>query len=304
MLRVLGSYDPYNAMTADDIIARYPTLGATHPHASRSAKFQHIGTADTLRSLEAQGFKIHGVQVQRVKDKSTRFGFEKHLIRMRLPSASPLTKVGDVIPEVCLRNAHDGTSKYMLFAGMLRLACLNGMTVGTAWGMIGVAHVGKDVSAKVVDASHKIVDSFSRVAETIETFRGIEMDSDDRHRFAEQAFSIRYAIDAETGVARAPISPYMLTDNVRRGVDAGNDLWTVFNRVQENLTRGGIQGLTITDTGKRRKASTRALTGIDQTLRVNRRLFDLAETWAGFKASPRVPELAAFAGPTIEGETV
>lgn len=289
MLRIIGSYDAHNPMAVEDVIARYPTLSATHPHESRSARFAHISTADTLRQLDSEGFKIHGVQIQRTKKNSTHAGYEKHELRLRKDGFA-LSKIGDVIPEVVLRNAHNGTSRFEMLLAMLRLWCLNGATVGTTWGNVGVAHVGKDTGKKVIDASYTVLGSVGRLTDSIEAWRAIELTSDDRHAFAEQAFALRYHVDAETGTTRAPVTPYALL-NVRREHDVPDDLWTVYQRVQENLVRGGQQGIS----GQRR-ASTRALTGIDQTLKINRQLFDLTESWAASKASPDVPRLAAFAG--------
>jgi hypothetical protein len=58
----------------------------------------------------------------------------------------------------------------------------------------------------------------------------------------------------------------------RREEDAGDDLWSTLNRVQENLLRGGLS---------RRAASgrltrTRHITSIREDVRINGRLWDLA----------------------------
>lgn len=290
MLNMLRTYDPYRPMLLEEVTHRFPTIGATRPHESRSERFAHIGTADILRGLVADGFTIHGVQIARTA--GSKSGFEKHLIRLR--REGQLKIVGDVYPEVLLRNAHDGTSAYELSAGMMRLVCLNGMAVSKEWGAVRVPHVGKAAITKVVAATHTIMESFSRVAGAIEHFRSVELTSEEQHAFAEQAFHLRYPVDAETGTARAPVSPYAML-HVRRMGDEGNDLWQVFNRVQENLVRGGQAGHTVGRNGRHRRASTREVTGIDQGLSLNRRLFGLAEHWAKSKAPANVAELAAFA---------
>ena len=46
----------------------------------------------------------------------------------------------------------------------------------------------------------------------------------------------------------------------------GNDLWSVFNRVQE-LTKGGILTVTPKDNGKVRRSHGRAIRSIDPNLR-------------------------------------
>lgn len=63
---------------------------------------------------------------------------------------------------------------------------------------------------------------------------------------------------------------------VRRPDDAGDDLWRVFNRVQENLTVGGIVGRTATG----RQTRTRGIRAVDSSVRVNGALWALAERFA------------------------
>ena len=66
----------------------------------------------------------------------------------------------------------------------------------------------------------------------------------------------------------------------RRTADAGSDLWSTFNRVQENIVQGG---LTMKSTNGRRM-STRAVAGIDSSVKVNRALWMLAEEMRRLKA--------------------
>ena len=59
----------------------------------------------------------------------------------------------------------------------------------------------------------------------------------------------------------------------RRQQDMGNDVWTVYNVVQENIIKGGF---TNSNTG--RKA--RAVKHIDKTISYNQELWDLAHGYA------------------------
>ena len=68
--------------------------------------------------------------------------------------------------------------------------------------------------------------------------------------------------------------------NARRFEDRSDDLWTTFNRVQENLTRGGLHGRSRSG----RAMSTRPVTGIDQNVKLNRALWVLADAMRRLKA--------------------
>jgi hypothetical protein len=64
----------------------------------------------------------------------------------------------------------------------------------------------------------------------------------------------------------------------RREQDNGNDLWTTYNVVQENLIRGGLK--IEHTTGQQRKATTRGITHIRRELDTNLALWQLATKMA------------------------
>jgi hypothetical protein len=66
----------------------------------------------------------------------------------------------------------------------------------------------------------------------------------------------------------------------RRFDDRGSDLWSTFNRIQENLVKGGLNGRS----AQGRRQRTRPVQGIDQNLRLNRALWMLAEGMRQLKA--------------------
>ena len=66
----------------------------------------------------------------------------------------------------------------------------------------------------------------------------------------------------------------------RRFDDNRPDLWSVFNRTQENLTQGGLPARTANG----RRQHTRPVQGIDQNVRLNRALWLLADGMQRLKA--------------------
>lgn len=63
------------------------------------------------------------------------------------------------------------------------------------------------------------------------------------------------------------------TADPRRWEDKKTDLWTVFQRLQENLTKGGLSGIS----AKGKRTQTRAVNGIDSDIKLNRALWVMAE---------------------------
>ncbi|KAA8703552.1 DUF945 domain-containing protein, partial [Pseudomonas cannabina] len=70
----------------------------------------------------------------------------------------------------------------------------------------------------------------------------------------------------------APVTPSQLL-MPRRREDRSSDLWTTFNRVQENTIKGGLTGRN----KQGRRTTTRAVNGIDQDVKLNRALWVLAQ---------------------------
>jgi hypothetical protein len=62
-----------------------------------------------------------------------------------------------------------------------------------------------------------------------------------------------------------------------------DDLWTAFNRVQENAIRGGLQAWSRDAHNRSRRIRSREVTGIDQDVKLNRALWLLGERMATLK---------------------
>jgi hypothetical protein len=116
-----------------------------------------------------------------------------------------------------------------------------------------------------------LVDGIPAITSRVEAFKQRQLTSPELETFAGAALRLRFE-----DVKAAPICAGRLLDS-RRWEDKGDDLWRVFNRVQENLTRGGQRDFTRRREDGRRFPRTRAITGLDQNLRLNRELWNLAE---------------------------
>jgi hypothetical protein len=84
--------------------------------------------------------------------------------------------------------------------------------------------------------------------------------------FAKAALTYRFGEDHQPVTASQILTP-------RRYEDRQDDLWSVFNRCQENLLKGGLPGRT----AKGKRSHTRAVKGIDGDVKLNRALWVMAE---------------------------
>ena len=263
------------ALSHQQIRAVAPSVFAMSPHMSRSERYAYIPTVDVLSGLEREGFRVvkAGQSRTRIPGKAD---FTKHMLRLRHESTvDELPSLGGVVPEIVLKNSHDGTSAYQLMGGMFRFICLNGMVVADSLiGSLKVQHSG-NVTSKVIEGSFEVLKNTGKAIEAVKTWSEIELSDDESLAFANAAHTVRFGSEDTT------ISPVRLL-SARRPDDQGRDLWKTFNRVQENVIRGGLQGLNATGT---RRVSSRAIRGIDGDIRLNTALWQLAESMAALKAA-------------------
>ncbi len=248
---------------SDDQIRRVaPSIFAEMPHTSRSERYSYIPTCAVLNELRTEGFQPFMVCQTRVRNDDRR-EFTKHMIRLR--HASQIN--GAEANEIILLNSHDGTSSYQMLAGMFRFVCQNGLVYGDTLMDVRIPHKG-DVTGHVIEGAYEVLGGFERVAESQEAMQAISLDSGEAEVFASAALTLKYD---------DPERPSPITESQilmpRRRDDRNSDLWSVFNRTQENLIKGGIPGRTAT--GNRQR--TRAVAGIDQNIKLNRALWLLAD---------------------------
>lgn len=248
---------------ADDEIRRVaPSIFAEEAHHTRSERYAYIPTGQVLKGLQEQGFQPFMVCQTRTR-KEDRTDFTKHMIRLRHASQINATEANEII----LLNSHDGTSSYHMMAGCFRFVCANGLVIGDTTGDVRVRHSGQ-VMDNVIEGAFEVLKGFETVTEQRETMKDLRLNADEREVFAHAALAYRY----DEGEHR-PIQAHQLL-TPRRREDRNNDLWTTFNTVQENMIRGGLQGRN----AKNNRTTTRAVTGMDQDVKLNRALWVLAES--------------------------
>jgi hypothetical protein len=275
-----------NPITREAMLARAPSIFAVEAHHSRSERFTAIPTIRLVEGLEREGFQVVEVSQSKAREADRR-DFTRHIVRMRRgqhaygkPGQHNFRNDREEIPEVCLVNANDGTSSYQMFAGLFRLLCDNGLMVSSGVATeIRVPHTG-DILGRVIEGAYTVVADFDKVAANVDRMKAITLQPDESLVFARAAILAKYG-ELEEGKTAYPIRAEQALQVNRRG-DEGTDLWRTFNRVQENLVRGG-QVAARSKTGRRQ--TTRPVTGIAQNVGLNRALWQLTEEMAKLKAA-------------------
>lgn len=257
-------------LTDDQIHRVAPSIFADAPHESRSQRYAYIPTAAVLAELRKEGFQPFMVTQTRVRDEGKR-EHTKHMLRLR--HASQIN--GAEANEIVLLNSHDGTSSYQMLAGMFRFVCSNGLVCGDTVTDVRVPHKG-DVSGHVIEGAYEVLRGFERVKENRDAMRAITLHDSEAEVFARSALALKYD---PTDNKPAPITESQIL-MPRRFDDRRPDLWSVFNRTQENLTKGGLHGRSANG----RRQQTRPVQGIDSDVRLNRALWMLPDGLRQLKA--------------------
>ncbi len=251
------------SLSIDDLRVLAPAVFAPSAHERMSEKYTFIPTERVLSGLMQAGFVP--VDARQTHTRRNHPMYARHIVRLRRRFET--VDLRDAIPEVVFLNSHDGTSAYQIRLGLYRVVCTNGLIVSRgafpAW---CVSHRG-DIVDEVVAGALEVSERFEQLALRVERMEQRCLSKDEQLRLAEQAMALRYADPLQAGMAPAQL----LT--CRRVDDLKDDLWSVFNRIQENVLRGGLSRRSPTG----RLVRSRRITSIREDVRLNGALWDLAE---------------------------
>lgn len=274
---------PGEALDLDFIRAHCPALFAEQPHHSRSERFAHIPTHEMIDALAREGWAITGVRVGGSSDAEKR-AFTKHMLRLRRVDQLKPRELNETLPEVVLKNGHDGTSQYHLMMGLFRLICMNGMVVAdSVVGDVKVPHRGHALD-KVIEGTYSVISHGEAVLNRVTELQQITLQPEEARAFASAALVARFEDEVPESLKADPTRIL----RAHRREDQRPDLWTVFNRAQENLIKGGISFDAVREDAQGRqnhiRQTMRPVRSVDGDIKLNRALWTLTEEMAKLKA--------------------
>jgi len=256
-----------------DAIRRFcPSFYATAPKGDVSDRYAFISTEEISLQLAEYGWRPVYARESRANDESNR-GLTRHVVRW----ANDEYRLNGARIELMGTNSHNRASAFEFMAAIFRLVCSNGLVANTGdLGSFKVRHVG-EIGDQIKDAVKMISDNASLISGKMKEFHTIDLTPDEQGIFARAALDYVYP-------EVAPIAPKQLL-TTRRSYDNGTDLWTTYNKIQENLTKGGLRGVTRTEdprTGrpKVRRTKTRAIKSIQKDIKLNKALWSMTEHMA------------------------
>ena len=254
-------------MNDEQIKEKAPSVFTQTPSKEVSKHYTHIPTTKVINDMRTLGWDVVDVQEVAARKESTR-SFQKHLVVFRNPDVVISGNDNDtVFPQILLTNSHDAKNSFTFTAGLFRLICSNGLVISDVnFEDVKMRHMGykfEDLQVKIKEMVERLpltVESMNKMKET-------EFGQEQAVNFAKKALGTRFTKDE---LKRIQIDLNELINPVRPE-DMGNDLWSVFNVVQEKIIEGDFE---YRAAGKVRKA--RQIKNFKQDQKINKELFDLA----------------------------
>jgi hypothetical protein len=245
--------------TPELIKTNAPSVFATSPCDKMTNKYTFVPTDQVIEFFDREGWEVASVKQMGKGIHSL------HEVRFR---NGELPKVGDTLVEAIIKNSHNGMSAFSMSAGLHRLVCSNGLTVPTA---IAEKFTMRHNTFRLDDVK-QLADTFSKKLPMIEQSVGRmmsrELTIDEKIQFVRESAKIRF--NTEKTLNDMEIVG-LLTPN--RKDDEGDDLWKVFNVVQEKMIRGGVQ----VSNQKGKVTKMRKIDNIIAQNTINTKLWTLAE---------------------------
>lgn len=227
-----------------------------------SDRYKHITTIDVINKLgELNWFPHRAMEVKARKNK----GFQKHMVVLRNPD---IKMEGKREFEILSINSHDGKISHRLKGGVFECICSNGLIIAsTSFPELRILHRGIEMS-EVKNGVYEYVKNMPIIVSQIEEYKNIILDKDTKYEFGKKALSIRFG-----SYENSPLESLQIIQP-RRYEDNEDNLWKVFNVIQENIIRPihHVQG------GVNRRV--KAIRSIDKTVDINVRLWALMEIFA------------------------
>lgn len=267
----------------NEIAMKAPAALSNGHKDSLSDIYGEVDTKDVIEIMADYGYHVTQA-AQKKPRKSYDVPFAEHLLAFSQYDSYFVGADDQVRPELVMYNSRNGKSSLKLFTGVFRFICSNGSVVGD-----GTQHVIRHTTGNVAEVETAIraaAQDLPTVLNKVHSLKNIELDQDRIMDLARSAAALRwdYRKDVATderGSFATDHTAMSLAHGVRRFEDVGNNLWTVYSRMQEHLVRGGVEVFSRTDKQPHgRYRTSGAVRSVSESVRVNRQLWDLVENVA------------------------
>ena len=276
MSDVMLSYsDNQSYMSKEQLKDACPLAFAQAPtNPDVSGRYLFVNTETIVDDLEKLGWLPVQAAQRKSRGKSTIFS--KHMVAFQNPDIKIKGSNGDdSFPRIILTNSHDGMQAFQFSVGIFRLVCSNGLVVADEqFSDFKIKHKGYSFG-ELRDVVNQAVSDLPNKVQVLNDMKNRTLTQDEKNKLALDSMLIRAGIKPGSDKA----SEFKYDDETiedildpKRDEDKGNDLWRVFNVIQEKITQGEFHAAL--KGAKVRKV--RKIKSFEKDLKVNKELFKLA----------------------------
>jgi hypothetical protein len=185
----------------------------------------YVDTLEVVKVLQNEGWTLHGVDEFRNKQRRVMSNF----VQMKHPDLK-LFEGGktEAVASITISNSCDGKKPLEMSLGVYRQICSNGLIVREEFATERIKHIEMDYNnlySKIMLFGNKT----DKVLNKFTSLKQHELNDSDVIKLAREAAFLRY----EDSEVNDRVDALL---RVSRLEDEGNNLWRVYNRIQENLT--------------------------------------------------------------------
>lgn len=258
-------------LSNDELFKVAPSIFSESPIETVSDKYAFVPTHRLLDIFRDAGY--YPIMASESKAREENQGYQKHIIQFRSLENLLRPNAKDEYEDIVLTNSHNRTSSFIVDLAIFRIVCSNMLVVPSkSFVHTSIVHVGF-TQEKVKNAIEEVTSYIPKIKEQVSIFKSIYLTNAQMQMLANAAIDIRF--DTNTHYIKAD---ELLKVNYEE--DEVNTLWSAYNRIQESMIRGGVKMKNLVTN---KNFTSKAINGIDATIKFNKELFSAVEQVAQLK---------------------
>jgi hypothetical protein len=253
-----------------DYVGGTNPIEAINAKATTSDKYKFQSTESLINRLERHGLEVVGKSLSKVR-KLDNEGYQKHVVVFTRDDF----KIDDNnFFQLLVTNNHNASGSLKFDLGIYRTVCANGLVVGDNLYHHRIPHIGREFYNNVDVAIEELFERMPLVAETVRQFKSTETSKEQRCQYIKVILGKLF--EGKDNIVRIDSRGF----NPKRQADLDMDVYTVYNRIQEVVLKGGLRYQTKVqdkdDNFTLRNNKTRKITSINRSIEMNKYCWDRA----------------------------
>jgi hypothetical protein len=260
------------ALTLEEVRSKAPQAFAPAPRPGVSAKYSFLPTGRIIEDMDRLGWRVSSASANKYRNSENQ-EFGNHVIKFFHPEVFIKDQDGNVESyiNIVVMNNHTGRGSFKFELGIFRLVCANGLIIKDKdMGGFNIRHSGYSFD-ELQTTLNAAIERLPEIVGKINTYNAVIMSKEAQREFAQKAFALRSYQDRQ--LTEEELTEFLAP---RRKEDQGDSLWTVLNRVQESVLKGGYH---ITNK-KNKLRRAKSIKNIQKDIELNQQIWELGMQYA------------------------